>query len=601
MNTSSFPLIVIAVAGVLFSPAISAGGINTIQVTTTADAMDAFDQLCSLREAVHNARNNVQFSPVVNECAPGSASVTDVIELVGDSRYDLTIAGTGADQGDLDLTQGPELALDLRIVGIGPIPAEIRQTVAGQRVLEVNQNTIEFRNLIITGGNVNSVGGGIYNSGDLSLRRVGVIANTANSGGGLYNAGSLTIADSEIRFNNATDVNGGGGIYNENGNVVVEGSIVGNNTAAIAGGIANYGGDVTLQGVQMMLNQATAGDGGAVRNSSGYLTVGNSTFAGNSSTGGGGAISGGADGTIVRHSTFTGNEAAGGGGAISTGAIKIYASTFSGNSTGIQGGAINAIFPTIRRSVIENNEAAQGGGGIHVGNWGTLDQLRVVDNVSAVHGGGIYLGGGPGDPTRITRTEISGNTAANRGGGIYARDRNTIIGNTTITNNGANQGGGGLYIHEDASVWATNLTLLGHLNGQDLHKYGDLTLGNSIISTPGQPDCLMGLKNPEIISLGNNIADDDACFGLDEPGDMIDTNPGVEAFEFHGGSSRSWSLLPDSPARDSGSNALCAGADVEGVDQRGGVRPTGAACDIGAHEQGSTIDLIFADGFEILS
>ncbi len=599
MNKSSFPLIAIAVAGALISPAISAGGANTIQVTTTADAMDAFDQLCSLREAVHNARNNVQFSPVVNECAPGSASATDVIQLVGDSRYDLTIAGTGADQGDLDLTQGPELALDLRIVGIGPIPAEIRQTVAGQRVLEVNQNTIELRNLIINGGNVNSVGGGIYNSGSLSLHRIGVIANTAHSGGGIYNAGSLTIADSEIRFNNATDVNGGGGVYNENGNVLVEDSIVGNNTAPEAGGIANYGGDVTLQGVQMMLNQATAGSGGAIRNSSGELTVQTSTFAGNSSTVGGGAISGGSSGTIVRHSTFTGNES-GGGGAISAGMVDIDASTFSGNSAAIQGGAINAIFPTIRRSVIENNEAAQGGGGIHISNWGTLDQLRVVDNVSAVHGGGIYLNGGPGDPTRITRSEISGNTAANRGGGIYARDRNTVIGNTTITNNGANQGGGGLYIHEDASVWATNLTLLGHLNGQDLHKYGNLTLGNSIISTPGQPDCLMGLKNPEIISLGNNIADDDACFGLDESGDLIDTNPGVEAFDFHGGSSRSWSLLPGSPARDGGSNALCAGDAVEGIDQRGGVRPTGAACDIGAHEQGSTIDGIFADGFEVL-
>ncbi len=598
MKTFTMPTLVLLGTSLLSSVPAMAGGANVIQVTTTADVMDAFDQLCSLREAVHNARTNVQFSPVVNECPQGSADGTDEIVLVGGSQYDLTIAGTGADQGDLDLAQAIPTGQDLRIVGVGAMPARIRQTVAGQRVLEIIENGVELQNLVITGGDVNSVGGGIYNNGGLGLRRVGVIANTAHSGGGIYNAGSLTIADSEIRFNEATDSNGGGAIYNNRGSVFVEDSIVGNNSAVEGGGIVNYEGDVTVQGVQMMLNQATAG-GGAITNSGGELTVGASTFAANSATASGGAILGSGSGTIVRHSTFTGNEA-GDGGAIAANRVDIDASTFSGNSASSRGGAISANFPTIRRSVIENNEASLSGGGININNWGTLDQLRVVDNVSAIHGGGIHLNGDPWESTRITRTEISGNTAAHNGGGIYAKDGNTVIGNTTITDNGANQGGGGLYIHEDASVWATNLTLLGHLNGQDLHKFGNLTLGNSIISTPGQPDCLMGLKNPTIVSLGNNIADDNSCFGLNQPGDMTDTDPMVEAFDFHGGSSRSYSLQMASPALDSGSNALCAGDEVGGIDQRGGVRPTGTACDIGAHEQGSTIDGIFADGFDIL-
>src|SRR5207237_1291298 len=39
-----------------------------------------------------------------------------------------------------------------------------------------------------------------------------------------------------------------------------------------------------------------------------------------------------------------------------------------------------------------------------------------------------------------------------------------------------------------------------------------------------------------------------------------------------------------SPAIDAGENIACAAAPVNGVDQRGQVRPNGSACDIGAYE-----------------
>src|SRR5690606_12217444 len=96
------PVLASALLGALVSvghagPAQPEGGSNVIVVTTTDDSMDAFDQQCSLREALHNANTNSVYSPVVNECAGGSAAVTDVIVLVGGAEYHLTRPGTGDD------------------------------------------------------------------------------------------------------------------------------------------------------------------------------------------------------------------------------------------------------------------------------------------------------------------------------------------------------------------------------------------------------------------------------------------------------------------------------------------------------------------------
>lgn len=59
-------------------------------------------------------------------------------------------------------------------------------------------------------------------------------------------------------------------------------------------------------------------------------------------------------------------------------------------------------------------------------------------------------------------------------------------------------------------------------------------------------------------------------------------------------------MLPaaGSPAIDAGDAATCAAAPVDNRDQRGGARPHGPQCDIGAIEVGADIDLIFANGFE---
>src|SRR5690606_29618956 len=131
------------------------------------------------------------------------------------------------------------------------------------------------------------------------------------------------------------------------------------------------------------------------------------------------------------------------------------------------------------------------------------------------------------------------------------------------------------------------------------HKYGDLTLQNSIISTPGQDDCTVSLENVTIDSLGNNISDDNSCIGLDQAGDMNATDPLLAPLAFTGGNTQTHALLPGSPAIDMANAVACAGEQTASVDQRDGARPFGAGCDIGAHEQGAAVSLtLFGDGFE---
>ncbi len=640
------------------SLALAGEPVNVIFAATTIDTMDAFDQDCSLREAIHNASNNTQFSPVLNECPAGSASMTDVIRLQGGASYELTLAGAGNDEGDLDLFQNVPIALDLRFETNGE-PSTIEQTVVGQRVLHNLGLTVQIDNITVRGGSVaGDVGGGILNEGgNMALSNVTLLSNAAISGAGIYNDGVLSLQNSQVIVNSASLI--GGGILNDTGaSLSVVNTQVRGNTATAGGGIYNTGGQVSVTaGSSINLNTASSGNGGGIENTSnGSLTIANASFEGNRAIGGGGNGLGGA----IRHdsfqafeitaSNFSGNEAVLGG-ALQVGndtPLQVSGSSFVDNVASQDGGALHAVFLSVQNSSFETNVAgisggailAQavagisdssfvtnealaggaiqsvnlelnnvelrensafgGGGAVSISDSATIDRSRFIDNTGGV-GGGLHVHdtGGTGNPTSITRSLFTGNTATD-GGGLYIRS-NASIGNTTIHNNFASNAGG-LYIHADGDVTAVNMTLAGHITGQDLHKLGKLTMGNSIIFTPGQPDCLTTLDDPPIYSLGNNVVDDDSCF-FDQvlPSDQEIENPMLDALADNGGGTMTLALLDGSPLIDAGSNDLCAAAPVNGVDQRGAARPEGAACDIGAHEQGSvapSVDGIFADGFE---
>ena len=142
---------------------------------------------------------------------------------------------------------------------------------------------------------MSSVGGGIFNKGNLSLTGSTVSNNNAYVGfypaygGGIFNIGNLSITGSTVS-NNSASASGlnrggpdpypsyGGGIYNS-GTVNLTSSTVSNGTAQSGGGIYNSG-IFKLNNSTISGNRAYV-DGGGISNS-GTLTLTNSTITNNS-------------------------------------------------------------------------------------------------------------------------------------------------------------------------------------------------------------------------------------------------------------------------------------------------------------------------------
>lgn len=277
----------------------------------------------------------------------------------------------------------------------------------------------------------------------------------------------------------------------------VNGTITGGN-AYSGGGIKVIKSDVTVENVTITgntaTNSATNTGGGGIYVSEGEATVQNVTITGNTAqNGGGGGILVDRSDVTVENVTITDNTAKNGGG------ISVYNGTLE-----------------VKDSVISENTAQKGsqgdGGGIHVtgnsyygGSSVTITDTEITNNTAAYYGGGVYSDATGKDDSdsavTITGSTISGNTAncgggiangsdmtiqeseitenaANHtlltyaGGGIYAFNGTTTITDTTITENTAATGGGGIGVN-DADVTITG----GSLYGNTADKVGnDLTV-----------------------------------------------------------------------------------------------------------------------------
>jgi hypothetical protein len=75
-----------------------------------------------------------------------------------------------------------------------------------------NSGTLTISNSTLSGNSAMFGGGGIYNDNTVTISNSTL---AGNYGGGIYNAGTLTVSDSTISGNFATE-SSGGGIYNEN-------------------------------------------------------------------------------------------------------------------------------------------------------------------------------------------------------------------------------------------------------------------------------------------------------------------------------------------------------------------------------------------------
>jgi hypothetical protein len=239
----------------------------------------------------------------------------------------------------------------------------------------------------------------------------------------------------------------------------------------------------------------------------------------------------------VTNSTFSGNSTENAGGGIyNAGTLTVTNCAFSGNSVeyGTGAGIFNgvALTATVTNSVFSDNIATFGGG-ISNNGYLTVTNSAFSDN-RAIYGGGIY---NANFPLTVTNSTFSGNSATD-GGGIY----NSI--------------GGTLHLNNNLLANATS--------GGDCYNTGTIGANiNNLIETNGP---------------GAN-----ACGTPSLTGDPL-----LSALGDYGGSTRTFALLPGSPAIDAGDRATCAAATVNSLDQRGVTRPS--ACDIGAFEsQGFTL------------
>lgn len=278
-----------------------------------------------------------------------------------------------------------------------------------------------------------------------------------------------------------------------------------------------------------------------------------------------------------------------GGGIRSSGELNLDNVTIQGNSARRGGGVamtFGAATATISNTTIESNTAGATGGGILGRDASmTLDVSTVRGNRAALESGGIHNANGT---LIVDRSTINHNIGDSQCGAI-SNVATAVITNSTISGNTAP--GGNLCGFNESTTTLINSTITGNSAtsanpGIRLYQNSSVTMSNSIITGQlGGANCLIG-GGTSITSGGNNLASDATCnltMGTDKPSNP---NANLGPLQDNGGPTETHALSWGSDALDMGSDAICAAAPVNAVDQRniGRPQPAGGTCDIGAFE-----------------
>jgi hypothetical protein len=313
------------------------------------------------------------------------------------------------------LAQGP-LVIDRSVTIIGPGfqyllihgPGSAQGTTP-TRIFVVNAGvTATIKNLSISGGvateDLYNQGGGIHNSGNLTLEGVYAYDNRAEYGGAVYSAGvpespaTLTIRDSQLNGNIAS--NSGGALYvgEHTSADITDSTFHGNGAVHDGGGISNFG-TMNVDNSKILSNTAADGHGGGIANNF-RLTVNRSWFETNVADTGGGLSGVLADYTTINRSSFVENSARNGGGLAGvTTHTSITNSTISQNSANGEfsegGGGIWFVFGTMTLSnvTLHNNSlgsSVQYGIGGGIANYsGTLNIKNSILSIGSGVGGNL--------------------------------------------------------------------------------------------------------------------------------------------------------------------------------------------------------------------
>jgi hypothetical protein len=429
------------------------------------------------------------------------------------------------------------------------------------------------KNVILDGEGLLSVDGNddhrvfaVANGVSAELARMKVVRGRNQEGGGIRNTGTLTLRECEVLENQAT---GGAGIDNWGALTLIK-TLVSRNRAdqgtAWGGGISNWG-SATLLESEVSDNYSNYF--GAAVDTPGMLTIRDSVIAENEVGYDGGGITNYGS-LFLENSRVSDNAGRAYGGGIdssSTGLTMLVGTRVVGNSCG-DGGGVYAIYSytELVDSVVSNNMAT---GAVAQGN-----------------GGGIYNREGQ---LVLSGTTIEGNRAMVDSGGGIANEGVLTMTNVTLSSNEAAIAGGGVASGLDSFSGPVTMSM-----GGCTVSGNTAPTGSAIATTDRGPNTVRGsiidgacmVTTPLTSSGGNIESPGDTCFAV-EPTDQISVSTdalGLGPLADNGGLTETHALLPGSAAINKVQASMCLDAYDEALttDQRG--FPRDSMCDIGAFE-----------------
>jgi CSLREA domain-containing protein len=518
---------------------------SMITVNTTTDSTVSGDHLCSLREAIIFANGTAE-----PDCASGTASGTTTINV----------------PAGLYVLSGGVLPINGNAVinGAGASTTTVNAGGLSQVISVAKTGNVSISGITVTGGlsgiapcsGVNCTllpefgapGGGIANSGTLTLTGVDVSGNRTSSG----DVNPSCLAAMPTGGCSVGDSGSGGGISNTGTLTITNSTISGNTTGAGANGRPGAPGDTNHDGGHGG-NSGAGGAGGGINNT-GTLAITSSTISGNTTGAGANGTSGGSGGSGGPNTNGgqAGNSGAGGsgGGIENSGSLTVTRSTIVGNRTGAGGNGARGGNGNGSGTGGDGSAGSNGGngGGIDSSTNMTLSDSTIVENSTG--GGGAGGSGGSGG----TRGGFSsGAGVPGDGGGINQSAMGatathlTVAGNAAAGTGGGVDGGGG-------TISAANSIIASNTAG---------------ITTPKlTPNC-----NGVVADQGGNIE-----FGGGSCQGFLRADPKLAALANNGGPTQTIALLAGSAAIHHVRTCVLS------TDQRGVLRPVGQPCDSGAYE-----------------
>jgi CSLREA domain-containing protein len=305
-----------------------------------------------------------------------------------------------------------------------------------------------------------------------------------------------------------------------------------------------------------------------------------------------GGLGGGIDnqGTLrLVHCVVAGNSGEGGGIFNFESALTLVSSRVSNNDGGgIENDGRTAVL-TLIHSTVSHNSGNQAGGILNEAGSVTLTHSTVSGNVASFAAGILNQSGG----ITLINSTVSDNSATGPGGGIANREGRLNLTNSTVSSNSATSGGGILIFGTASRVKLRSTTVARNSateGGGGIMASGPLTLVNSLVAlntAPQGPDVLKtgGVRVPvtarfSLLRIGSGSSVSDGVNGNQVGNRSNPLDPLLGPLANNGGPTRTHALLPGSPAIDAASTLDC-----PPTDQRGVLRPQGAACDIGSYER----------------